>query len=153
MDLICVPISGEELTTWVATGFLAGSRTAHGVTAGLTEAFEPDDSDEAEQLALLVASVAGLIQYGYRLVAVAEVSQVLGRSDEFGTIAVTDLPWKAVRSLFTDADAAPGWQVASQAAKGLTLSQAWQHPAVIELLEGSALLWHDASEWAILVDS
>ena len=149
MALLFVPLTPAELAGWATSGVLAGPRPAHAVTAGLRAAFEPADDEEAEHIALLVASVAGLAASGHRLVAVAEAD---ARADtdgdpDFGDVVASDLPWPAVQSLFADEPHPGGLPEAAGAAAGLPLSRAWEQPAVTALLERADLLWHGAGEW------
>lgn len=149
MALLFVPLTSADLAGWAMSGTLAGPRAAHAVTAGLKAAFEPVDEEEAEHIALLVASVASLATSGRRLVAVAEsAARVAEDGDpDFGDVEVADLPWGAVQSLFVDEPDPGGLPAAARAAAGLPLSQAWEQPAVTALLEQTDLLWHGAAEW------
>ena len=149
MTLLFVPVSTGVLADWAGTGTLAGAHRGQAVTAGLRAAFQPADDEEAEHIALLVASVAALARSVRRIVAVAEGAC---RADadgdpEFGEVVVSDLPWSAVQSLFADEPEAPGLAAAATAAAGLPLSRAWEQPEVTALLERADLLWHGAGEW------
>lgn len=149
MALLFVPVTDAELAGWATGDTLAGPRRAVAVTEGLTAAFEPADTEEAEHIALLVASIASLTASGRRLVAVAEGTcrpDPDGDAD-FGEVAVGDLPWASVQSLFADEPDAPGLATAAEAAQGLPLAQAWEQAAVTTLLEQADLLWHGAGEW------
>lgn len=154
MTLLFVPLTGGELSDWVAAGVLAGPRPAHAVTPGLLAAFELTDAEEAEHIALLVASVAGLTATGRRLVAVVETDQdpasQAGSDPDFGDVVVGDLRIGDLSSLFTDEPDAPGLTEAVEAAYGLPLAVAWDHPAVTTLLEQADLLWHGPGEWESL---
>lgn len=149
MALLFVPVTSAELADWATSGVLAGPRPAHAVTAGLRAAFEPIDEEEAEHIALLVASVASLAASGRRLVAVAEgAARAAADGDpDFGEVVASGLPWTAVQSLFADEPHARGLPEAAGAAAGLPLAQAWEHPAVTALLGQADLLWHGAGEW------
>lgn len=153
MTLVFVPLSLARLAGWAEAGVLVGPLRGHAVTAGLRAAFEPADEEEAEHIALLVASVAALSASGQRVVAVAEAGAAPAPDGDadFGEVIVADLPYAAVQSLFAD-EAGAGRLVAAgaSAAAGRPLAQAWDEPAVITLLERADLLWHGPGEWAQL---
>ncbi|MCC6498623.1 MAG: hypothetical protein IT193_20465 [Propionibacteriaceae bacterium] len=152
MTLLFLPVDGAQLAEWAAAGVLTGPLTAYAVTPGLVAAFEPADAEEAEHLALLVASIAALAASGARQVAVveAEARPVAGGATDFGEVTTGDLRFGAVASLFADEPAAPGLAAAAAAVAGLPLQAAWDHPAVITLLEEADLLWHGPGEWESL---
>jgi hypothetical protein len=153
MTLVFVPLSPARLAGWAEEGALAGPMPAHAVTAGLRAAFEPADDEEAEHIALLVASVAALAASGRRVVAVAEAGAVPAPDGDpdFGEVVVGDLPYAAVQSLFADEASADRLVSAgASAVAGRPLAQAWDEPAVITLLERADLLWHGPGEWAQL---
>ena len=152
MTLLFVPVTGAELADWQAAGVLAGPRRAYAATQGLSAAFEASDTDEAEHLALLVASVAALAASGVRQVAVLEgdAEPIPDRDVDFGAVVTGDLRFDAIQSLFADEPDAPGLAEAAASAMGLTLQDAWNHPAVTVLLEEGDLLWHGAGEWQSL---
>jgi hypothetical protein len=149
MALVFLPVTAADLATWATTGVLPGPRRGYAVTPGLLAAFEPVDDEDAEHLALLVASVAGLAGNGVRLVAVAEgaASPVLHGAVDFGEVRLGDLSFQSVQSLFVDEPAAPGLPAAATAAAGLPLQAAWDDAAVVALLEEADLLWHGPGEW------
>jgi hypothetical protein len=149
MTLLFVPLTAARLDDWATSGVLPGPAAAYAVTPGFTAAFAPTDDEEAEHIALLVASVASLAASGRRLVAVAEGSSTAapGAEEDFGEVQVAGLGWRAVQSLFADEEDAPHLAAAAAAASGLTVAGAWDEPAVIELLEEADLLWHGAGEW------
>lgn len=152
MALCFVPVSPEQLTTWATEGVLTGRTPAHTVTPAMVEAFSLTDpaGEDAEYAALLVASVAGLLQHGARLVAVCEARPAdSGRDADFGAVVVSDVPWPAVTALFADEPGAPA-AAAAVAVSGLSLAEAWEHPAVTALLADSDLLWYGPGEWASL---
>lgn len=152
MSLVFVPITDVQLAGWAASGLLPGEHAAHAVTPGLLEAFGLSDDEEAERVALLVASVASLVGTRRRLVAVVEATgrPRTGGDADFGEVLAADLPYRAVQSLFTDEPDAPGLVDAAAAAQGLPLAQAWEQPAVRVLLEQADLLWHGPEEWSSL---
>lgn len=153
MGLLFVPLSIAQLRDWATTGVLAAGQHAHAATEELQVAFGLNDAEEAEQVALLAASVAGLIANQLRLVAVAEgtpVSRAEADAD-FGEVATPQLAWRAVGAVFTDEPGQVLVAEAATAAAGSTLSQAWDDPAVAALLGAADLLWHGAGEWELLV--
>ena len=152
MTLLFLPVTGAQLADWSAAGVLAGPLSAYAATPGLMLAFEPADAEEAEHLALLVASVAALADTGVRQVAVIEGEALPAETgtEDFGKVVVGDLRFGAIVSLFADEPDAPGLAEAAQAASGLSLQEAWNHPVVIDLLEEADLLWHGPGEWGSL---
>ena len=154
MTLLFLPVTGAQLADWQAAGVLAGPLKAHAATLGLSAAFEASDPEEAEHLALLVASVAALAASGVRQVAVLEAGAEpivdTGTDVDFGAVVTRDLRFDAIQSLFADEPDAPGLAEAARAATGLALQDAWNHPAVTVLLEEGDLLWYGAGEWQSL---
>jgi len=152
MTLLFLPVTGAQLADWSAAGVLAGPLSAYAVTPGLMVAFEPADTEEAEHHALLVASVAALVATGVRHVAVLEGEAQPGdfATEDFGKVVVGDLRFDAILSLFADEPDAPGLADAAAAAAGLSLEDAWNHPAVTDFLDESDLLWHGPGEWESL---
>ncbi len=149
MALVFVPVSADELRQWAESGSLDGPHGAFAVTPALTEAFDLDDPEDAEYAALCVASVAGLVAEGVRIVAVAE-ADVRQTADDFGGVVVTDLQFSAVTSLFgEDVDPTPAARAAAAVA-GLSLAEAWEAPEVTSLLADTDLLWYGPGEWTSL---
>lgn len=152
MALLFLPVNGAQLADWAAAGVLAGPLTAYAVSPGMLAAFEPADAEEADHLALLVASIAAMAANGARQVAVveAEAEPVTAGDTDFGQVTCGDLRFQAITSLFADEPDAPGLAAAAAAVEGLPLQEAWDHPAVIALLEEADLLWHGPGEWQSL---
>ena len=152
MTLLFLPVTGAQLADWQAAGVLAGPLKAYAATPGLVAAFEASDDEEAEHLALLVASVAALAASGVRQVAVleGEAEPMIDDDVDFGAVVTGDLRFHAIQSLFADEPDAPGLAEAARAATGLVLQDAWNHPSVTVLLEEGDLLWHGAGEWQSL---
>jgi hypothetical protein len=149
MSLLFVPLTAAQLAGWAGGGILPGRLRAHAVTAGLEAAFEPEDAEEAEHIALLVASITALAATGRRLVAVVDGSfgPDPDGDPDFGEVQVGDLPYARVQSLFADEPDVTALPAAATAAAGKPLSLAWDEPAVTALLEQADLLWHGAGEW------
>jgi hypothetical protein len=153
MSLLFVPLSTAQLRDWATSGTLPAGSPAHAVTPQLLAAFGLSDGEEAEQAALLAASVAGLIATGRRLVAVAEgvPGQRADADADFGEVSAPQLAWRSVGAIFADEPGQPTISVAAAAVAGAGLSQAWENPAVVDLLEFADLLWHGAGEWELLL--
>ena len=151
MSLVFVPVTAVQLREWARGGVLPGAVEAFAVTPGLEAAFAPEDSEEAERIALLVASVAALGRGGRRLVAVAE-GAARPRPDgdpDFGEVAVDGLSFSSVTSLFADE---VGLDVSAAAAAAVApLDQAWEHADVRSLLADADLMWYGPAEWTHLV--
>lgn len=148
--LVFVPVAAAELAAWAESGTLPGARAGYAVTPALTEAFGVSDPEDAEYTALSVAGIAALLAHGRRIVAVAEAATT-PTGDDFGEVAISDLPWAAVTSLFgEDVDPAPAVAVA-RAVEGMTLAEAWDLPAVGSLLADTDLLWYGPAEWVLLL--
>lgn len=149
MALLFVPVTAVQLAGWAGGGILPGQLRGFAVTPALVAAFEPGDAEEAEYIALQVASIASLASSGQRLVAVVEGSwrPAVDGEEDFGEVVVADLPYRAVQSLFADEPDAVGLPEAAVAAAGLPLEQAWELVEVTTLLGGADLLWHGAGEW------
>jgi len=151
MSLLFVPLTPAELAAWAGGGPLNWPRVGFSATAGLRAAFETDDEEDAEHIALLAASVAGLAVHGVRLVAVVEGAGEPSGDPDFGELRVSELPYSAVEAIFADDAAEPTLPDAQAAARGLSLASAWEDPAVVALLENADLLWHGAAEWGALI--
>lgn len=147
-----VPVSAAELRQWARSGRLVGPRVGYAVTKGLRAAFEPDDDAEAEQLALLVASVAALASGGQRLVVVIEADASLSPTGaaDFGEVQLGELAWSSAQSIFTDEPVAEV-SAAAAAAAGLEVEKAWNTSEVVALLEAVDLLWYGAGEWEVVL--
>jgi hypothetical protein len=151
MSLVFIPLSNQELREWASSGRLPSEVDAYAVTSGLEAAFAPSDEEEAERIALLVASVTALGRGARRLVAVAEAEARPrpGGDEDFGEVVVGPLPYAAVTSLFAEE---AGLDVsAATAAAGGALAAAWEQPGVRSLLAEADLLWYGPAEWPNLV--
>lgn len=149
-DLVFLPLSGGQLRTWAATGTLPGAHTGYAATPAMLEAFGVTDPEDAEYTALSIASVAGLLAHGERVVAVLGISTQPG-DDEFGAVEVVAPSFTQVTALFgEDTDPAQA-QATAITVEGMTLDQAWESPAVQALLYGRDLLWYGPAEWESLI--
>ena len=154
MALCFVPVLPAALRDWAVTGVRSGAIPAFAVTPAMASAFgfTSSTAEDAEYTALCVASVACLIGGGPRLVAVVDAEPIPTDADvEFGAVEVGDVPWSRVTALFADGSEAESVGPARAAVAGLTLDDAWEHPAVQAALEADDLLWHGPGEWHTLV--
>jgi hypothetical protein len=121
-------------------------------TTGLAGDLEPDAG--AEELEFAALNQAGILALRAasdprRLVVAAEVdaAQLTDSGGSSGEVSVRDLGWGQVRALFVDEPAAePLVARARAAAGGSSLADALGLPEVIELLDGSDLLWFAPEE-------
>lgn len=123
-------------------------RRAYTVTPDLlTElGYTPDMVEDAEYAALVLASIAGLAEFGERVVVVAEVDPSLvepGDDSPNGECLVTHCPPEAMTAWFVDA---PGVDVPSVPSNA-TIDEAWDMPEVQALLQEHDLLWNDVEEY------
>jgi hypothetical protein len=131
---------------------VAASYRAFAATPSLRRALGPtSDEDEAGFAALDAAGVAALdgLEGSRRLVLAAEVepAQVQDSATELGEVAVRDLAWGQVQSLFADEEvAAPLVAAAAAVATGVVLPAAFDLPAVTELRDSHDLLWYAPEE-------
>ncbi|MDO5092956.1 MAG: hypothetical protein Q4D79_05965 [Propionibacteriaceae bacterium] len=149
-ELIFIPIARSEL------GAIDGSlsltqRSAHRVTSELLAALEysPEQQEDAEYAALVLASVAALAAFGERLVLVAEVdSTFITPGDDLpnGACIVAKVRPQNMTCWFSEA---PGVDSsgAAAAAHGLDIDTAWGFDEVQDLLRESDLLWNDVEEY------
>lgn len=154
MALCFVPVSAAQLSAWAGAGVLTGETAAFAVTAEMTAAFGLDDpaGEEAEYTALAIASIAALLRHGRRLIAVADTEPALAVGEaDFGTVLVSDVPWTRLTALFADEPEVPVVAAAARAVPGLSLAEAWDHPAVTTMLSQGDLLWYGPGEWSSLV--
>ena len=106
-QLVFIPISSEELD--VLTGRIpVEHRRAYTVTPDLLRELDytADMAEEAESAALVLASIAGLTEYGERCVVVAEVDPTLvepGEDSLNGECLLTRCPHTAMTAWFVDA--------------------------------------------------
>lgn len=116
--------------------------------------YQPDQSEDAEYAAMVLASVWGLANFGERLVLVAELAddQVHPGDEEVenGGVQVLGVVKSAVVAWFADPDGVA--QAAAQAAHGLGIDAAWETPEVQELLVSHDLMWHGVEELSQLVE-
>jgi hypothetical protein len=141
--LVFIALSRSELPDW-ANGQPLASRDGFAVTQAMAEAFGfASTTDEtAEYTALNICGLAGLLQYGQRLVAVAE-AEAEQTDSEFGAVLVKSVGYAAARSLFAPAASDPDLT-------GMTLAEAWDDADVQEAIVDNPLLWYAPSEWNTL---
>ncbi len=154
-DLVFVPVTAEEAQAIVDGATLAGPRPGFAATPELVDTFglRPDEDEEAEHSAVLLASLAGLIATGRRLVVVAEGVGVSPAEDPAaranGGVVVGDLPSSRCTAWFgdeTDEPTRSAVAVAAALVEGLDLDPAWALPEVQSLLARHDLLWHGMAE-------
>ena len=155
--LTFVPVARAEAVAFAAGEALDVPRAGFAATKALYEALEytPDQDEEAEHAAMLLASVWALAEHGERLVLVAELPDTsLGAGEGVdlhnGSVTVRTLPAGAVVAWYADAAGTPTVQ-AAEAASGQVLDDAWDAPAVQRLLAEHELLWHGVEELGTLV--
>lgn len=147
--LVFIPIRADELNAIDGVTDLSG-RAAHTVTPELLEelGYAPDDVEDAEYAAMVLASVAALARYGSRTVLVADVpaDQVHeGPDPDNGGCLVGDVPSSAITCWFSEAPDVTA-EDAAAAANGLDIDLAWGLDQVQDLLQHD-LLWNDAAEF------
>ncbi len=150
MSLVFVPVTPQLLADWAGGAVMGPGLPGFAATDGLCEAFGVTDAEEAERVALLVASVAGLAAHGQRLVAVvsAAAEPRAGGDPDFGEVSLPATGYRSVSALFADEPGAAA--TAAAAVAGVPLAEAWEHPAVTVLLSDVDLLWHGPGEWEVL---
>lgn len=146
-QLVFIPIDAAELPVLGGERELR-DRRAFTVTPDLLQELEytPDMVEDAEYAAMVLASVAGLIEFGVRLVVVADVDSSLvqpGEDSTNGECFLTHCPSAAITAWFSDA---PGVEV-PQLAHNASIDEAWDHAEVQELLIEHDLLWNDVAEY------
>ena len=148
--MVFVPLTPAELKSWAESGSFTPS-LAFAVTAAMRAAFgfATGDDEDAEHTALHIAALASLVSADRRLVAVAEASAEPVPSSEFGVVRVGSVVWPAVTALFGEsADDEAGTMKRMIADR--SVEDAWDDPAVAELLAEHELLWHGQGEWSVL---
>ena len=149
--MVYVPLTPAQARS-LRAGEALTRLAAHAATPSLRRALDlaPDD-EEGDYAALNAAGVAALdgLADGRRLVLAADVgdAQVSDGRGTSGEVAVADLVWAQVRSLFADEEvAAPAVRAAAEAARGVALAQAYDLPAVAALADAHDLLWFAPEE-------
>lgn len=147
--LVFVPVTAAERRQ-LKEGQELGPRSAFTVTEELCAALDygPDELEDAEYAAMVIASVAGLARLGARLVIVAEVdASALGQVIDAGN---GERELRRVRpgevTAFFAEDTGADTAVAAVAARGLGIDEAWELEEVQALLNQADLLWHGAEE-------
>lgn len=146
-QLVFIPVAASELE--VLTGALpVTNRRAFAVTPDLLAelGYTSDMSEDAEYAALVLASIAGLSEFGERVVVVAEVEPGLvepGEDSPNGEVLLTHCPPEAMTAWFVDA---PGVE-APDVSRGVSIDEAWDMPEVQAHLAEHDLLWNDVAEY------
>ncbi|MDO4784192.1 MAG: hypothetical protein Q3997_03795 [Propionibacteriaceae bacterium] len=148
-QLVFVPVTAAERRQ-LRMGETLGPRAAFTVTPELCAALDygPEELEDAEYAAMVIASVAGLARLGVRLVVVAEVAgdAIAAVTDASnGECELAALRSAEVTAFFAEeegVDVTP----AAVAAYGLGIDEAWELEEVQRLLSSTDLLWHGADE-------
>lgn len=124
------------------------NRRAYTVTPDLLAelGYTPEMVEDAEYAALVLASIAGLAEFGERVVVVAEVDPSLvepGDDSPNGECLLTQCPHRSMTAWFEDA---PGVRLPA-VARGASIDEAWDLPGVQTLLQEHDLLWNDVEEY------
>ncbi len=159
-QLTFLPVSRAEAASLAGGARLPAPRQAFAATDALfiSQGLAPDKEEEGEYAAMVLGSVWGLSHYGERVVLVAELPPDLVSDPEIddaeadnGAVAVSTVPPDAVVSWFADEpDADTAVRAAAEAAKGLSIDEAWELDPVQALVTGHDLLWHSAEELHVL---
>lgn len=162
-QLTFLPVSRAEAASLASGAAVPGPRPAFAATDALfiTQGLAPHDEEEGEYAAMVLASVWGLAHYGERVVLVAELPPGLVAEPDpddveadNGGVSVDSVPADAVVSWFDDEpEAADAVRAAAEAARGLSVDEAWDLPPVQALVTGHDLLWHAAGELALAAPS
>ena len=123
-------------------------RRAFTVTRDLLDelGYTADMSEDAEYAAMVLASLSGLIEFGERVVVVAEVDAALveaGEDSANGECLLVRCPHEAMTAWFEDA---PGVKLPTVPA-GSSIDDVWELPEVQALLQEHDLLWNDVVEY------
>lgn len=145
--LVFIPVAASELEMLVGT-VPVEQRRAFTVTEDLLDelGYTQDMSEDAEYAAMVLASVAGLIEFGERVVIVADVDPSLvepGEDSANGECVLTKCPPEAMTAWFTDA---PGVLMPT-VPESASIDEAWELPDVQALLREHDLLWNDVVEY------
>lgn len=148
-QLIFVPVTQAE-RRGLACGQRLPARRAFMVTPELCAAlgYGPEETEDAEYAAMVIASVAGLARFGVRLVVVAEVHEgSLGQvvDAENGEVELEYLSPEQITAFFADDDQT-AVESAAAASRDLEIDLAWELPQVQQLLNETDLLWHGSEE-------
>jgi hypothetical protein len=107
----------------------------------------PGQDEEADWMAVLFASLDGLIRHGLRLVVTAAVDAEPVPSSDSGQVTVERLSWSDLVAVYAD-DPAQLEALSGLAPElaGLDFDQAWLRPGLTDFLAQADLLWYDPSE-------
>jgi len=148
MTLAFLPVGRDALAAWATDGVLRGPTTAFAVTTAFMDAFGYDSptDEHAEHEVLRAASVQALIDFGRRLVVVADVP-VEAAGDVLGRVQVGDAAFDTVLSIFRDDAQAAEATALAPAVSGMTLDEALDMVDVQQMLSDVELLWYGPTEW------
>jgi len=152
MTVVLVPLSVDQLSD-LRKAPLSGPVNGFAVTAALRDTFglSPDDDEEADRTALLLAGLRSLMSYGKRLAVVVEATAT-DDGDPLGEVTVPGVSWKGVSAIFADSpDAAAAASAAARAVAGLDLDAAWDTDESHALMTEHDLLWYGPEEVDALI--
>ncbi|MDR1808303.1 MAG: hypothetical protein LBR33_10400 [Propionibacteriaceae bacterium] len=145
--LVFVPLSPGSLRA-LADGRPVTAALAWAVTPDFVAAtgYTPDEAEEAEHEALLLASLDAFTRHGLRLVAVAETAATPAADPAVpGEVTVPALSWRQVTAFFADDPAESASIAAAAALVGQPLPAALDSPVTPDLM-AVPLLWYDKTE-------
>ena len=155
-QMVFVPMSRKRARALCDAGSVVGPFDGHAATPSLMAGHEYDESllEDAEYTALAFAGVAALTGADdvdpLRLVLAAELPPTLLEVTDgsvLGAVQVHDLPWNAVRALFSDEPgAASAVATARTAAAGRSVDEALTMSVVVDVFENHDLLWFAPEE-------
>lgn len=156
-ESVFVPLGLARLATLVADGRLLGTLPAYGATPALVAwgEFGPDELEDATFVAQSLAGVAALADPDLpederRVVLAVPVSGFVEDADGApGAGTVTGVAWRRVQAVFAD-EASLDVTAVRAAARGRTVTEAWDDDVVADFVEENDLGWftpEEAERW------
>ena len=146
--MVCIP-ANRELARELLVNGSSEQLAAFAPTQQLYQTFDlaPNQDEDAEFAATLIASVTALTQFGERVVLVAEVTGYVTNpaTEENGGVFIPGVRPNQIAAWFVD-ETPEVAQKAAKAATGMSIDEAWEVAEVAELLANHDLCWHDPSE-------
>ncbi len=148
--LVCVPVTTEQARLVANGQAVPGPLQVFTVTPMLLDTFglQPNEHEEAEYAALLLAGLWSLRETGRRLVLTAMIDPaclLAGPEEANGGHRLAELAASTVEAWFADEQDVPVDEVATSIA-GLDLDDAWDAPMVSTMHAQHDLLWHSVVE-------